>query len=100
LKSFQALSCERLRFLFRDAFGLIVSEGVNRAESDPTSALKGALAAPIVKHRAAIIEPKAFGGLLRALATYQGAPETAASNAVASGSSKIPLDNLDDDYHL
>ena len=27
LKSFQALSYERLRFLFRDAFGLIVSEG-------------------------------------------------------------------------
>ena len=29
------------------------------------------------KHRAAIIEPKAFGGLLRAIAAYQGAPETA-----------------------
>jgi len=27
LKSFQAVSYERLRFLFRDAFGLIVSEG-------------------------------------------------------------------------
>ena len=27
LKSFQALSYERLRFLFRDAFGLLVSEG-------------------------------------------------------------------------
>jgi hypothetical protein len=27
LKSFQALSYERLRFPFRDAFGLIVSEG-------------------------------------------------------------------------
>jgi transposase len=27
LKSFQALSYERLRFLFRDAFGLVISEG-------------------------------------------------------------------------
>ena len=35
-----------------------------RAEGDPTGALKGALAAPAVNHRAAIIEPKAFGGLL------------------------------------
>jgi integrase len=29
-----------------------------------------------VKHRAAIIEPKGFGGLLRAIAQYEGAPET------------------------
>ena len=27
-------------------------------------------------HRAAIIEPKAFGGLLRAIVDYQGGPET------------------------
>jgi transposase len=30
LKGFQALSYERLRFLFRDAFGLIVSDGALR----------------------------------------------------------------------
>ena len=34
---------------------------------------------PVVNHRAAIIEPKAFGGLLRALANYEGAPETRAA---------------------
>jgi integrase len=50
-----------------------------RAQGDPTGALKGALAAPIVNHRAAIIEPKAFGGLLRAIASYVGAPETRAA---------------------
>jgi integrase len=33
----------------------------------------------ILVHRAAIIEPKAFGGLLRAVEGYQGAPETKAA---------------------
>ena len=42
-----------------------------------SGALKGALTTPQVRHRAAIIEPKAFGGLLRAIAGYDGAPETA-----------------------
>jgi integrase len=37
------------------------------------------LTAPTVQHRAAIIEPKAFGGVLRAIETYQGAPETGAA---------------------
>ncbi len=41
--------------------------------------MKGALAAPIVNHRAAITEPKALGGLLRAIASYGGAPETRAA---------------------
>jgi integrase len=41
--------------------------------------LKGLLATPVVKHRAAIIEPKAFGGLLRAISSYAGAPETRAA---------------------
>ena len=34
---------------------------------------------PTVQHRAAITEPKAFGGLLRAIAGYNGAPETRAA---------------------
>ena len=38
-----------------------------RAENDPTSALRGALTTPVVRHRAAIVEPKAFGGLLRSI---------------------------------
>ena len=47
-----------------------------QADADPSAALKGVLAALVVQHRAAIFEPKAFGGLLRALAAYDGAPET------------------------
>jgi integrase len=49
-----------------------------RADSHPTGALKGAIASPIERHRAAIIERKAFGALLRSIAAYQGSPETSA----------------------
>ena len=50
-----------------------------RAGSDPTRDLKGALTAPVVTPRAAITKPKPFGGLLRAIETYDGAPEMRAA---------------------
>lgn len=50
-----------------------------RAENDPTPALKGALAAHKSKPRAAITDPIAFGGLLRAIDDYHGMPETKAA---------------------
>lgn len=49
-----------------------------RAENDPTSALRGALTRPTVKPRAAILDPAAFGGLLRAVWAYDGSPEVVA----------------------
>ncbi len=64
----------RLREIIGGVFRFAVATG--RAEGDPTGALKGALTIPKVRHRSAIIEPKAFGGLLRAIAGYDGAPET------------------------
>jgi integrase len=70
-------TARRLRAVIGEVFRYAVATG--RAERDPTSDLKGALATPIVQNRAAIIEPKAFGGLLRAIATYEGAPETMAA---------------------
>ena len=66
-----------MRGAIGEVFRYAVAAG--RAENDPTGALKGALTAATVQHRAAIIEPKAFGGLLRALAGYDGAPETRAA---------------------
>lgn len=65
----------------RGAIGLVFRFAVatGRADGDPTGALKGALASPIVRHRAAITDPKGFGGLLRAIADYQGAVETRAA---------------------
>lgn len=46
-----------------------------RAQGDPTALLKGALPRPKPGHHAAIIEPSAFGDLLRAIGGYQGSFE-------------------------
>lgn len=67
-------TARRLRATIGQVFRYAVATG--RADSDPTGALKGAIVSPVVRHRAAIIEPKAFGGLLRAISAYEGAPET------------------------
>ena len=47
-----------------------------RASSDPAQMLQGALIAPVVEHRAAIIDPIELGGLLRAIEVYHGQPST------------------------
>jgi integrase len=47
-----------------------------RAEHDPAQPLKGALIAPVVKHYAAITDPKKLGGLLRAIEGFEGSPVT------------------------
>jgi integrase len=70
-------SAKRLRATIGQVFRYAVATG--RADSDPTGALAGALASPIVRHRAAIVEPKGFGALLRSIATYEGSPETLAA---------------------
>jgi hypothetical protein len=54
-----------LRSTIGECFRFAVASG--QAETDPTSALKGALTAPKVRHRAALTAPKAVGGLLRAI---------------------------------
>jgi integrase len=41
-------------------------------EHDPAALLLGAVAAPKPVHRAAILEPRAFGALLRAIDAYEG----------------------------
>lgn len=45
-----------------------------RADRDPAQMLLGALIQPRAKHFAAITDPVAFGGLLRAIEDYQGDP--------------------------
>ncbi len=47
-----------------------------RADSDPAHALRGALAAPVVKHFAAITDAPRLGELLRAIEGYSGEPAT------------------------
>ncbi len=67
-------SAKRLRATIGQVFRYAVATG--RADSDPTGALKGAIPSPPVNHRAAIVDPKGFGALLRAISEYEGAPET------------------------
>ena len=67
-------TARKLRTAISDVFRYAIATA--RAENDPTAALRGALVAPNVKPRAAIVAPKAFGGLLRAIADYDGTPET------------------------
>jgi integrase len=47
-----------------------------RGKLDPAESLKGALVTPKAKHYAAILEPKKFAELLRAIDTYEGYPVT------------------------
>ena len=70
-------TAKRLRATIGQVFRFAIATG--RADTDPTASLRGAIASPVVQHRAAIVEPKAFGGLLRAIGGYEGAPETKAA---------------------
>lgn len=70
-------TAKRLRGAIGRVFRYAIS--TSRAMTDPTFALQGALATPRTKHRAAILEPKRFGGLLRAIDGYDGQPTTQAA---------------------
>ena len=69
----QLETAARLRANIGAVFRYAIASG--KAENDPTFALRGALTAPTTKHRAAIVEPVAFGALLRAIDDYEGTPE-------------------------
>lgn len=70
-------TARRLRSTIGQVFRFAIATA--RAENDPTGGLKGALISPSVTHRAAFTERKAVGGLLRAISTYDGMPETKAA---------------------
>lgn len=70
-------TARRMRSSIGEVFRFAVATG--RATNDPTFALRGALAKPQVKHRAAILEPARFGELLRAIDGFRGQPETVAA---------------------
>lgn len=63
-------TARRLRSTCGMVFRYAIATG--RAERDPSFDLRGALTTPKVRHRAAIIEPKAIGGLMRAIDGYDG----------------------------
>ncbi len=70
-------TARKLKTAIGDVFRYAIATA--RAENDPTTALRGALVTPTVTPRAAIVAPKAFGSLLRAIEDYQGANETRAA---------------------
>ncbi len=51
----------------------------HQIQFDPTAGLKGKLAAPVVKHRAAITDAKELGGLMRAIEGFNGQSVTVAA---------------------
>jgi integrase len=65
-------TAKRLRGVIGAVFRLAVA--TLRAETDPTYALRGAIAAPIVSHRPAITDEKQLGALMVAIDGYQGWP--------------------------
>jgi integrase len=70
-------TARRLRAMIGQVFRYAIATA--RADNDPTFGLKGALTTPIVSHRAALVRRDDFAGLLRAIWSYQGAPETCAA---------------------
>lgn len=69
-------TARRLRSTIGTIFRFAIASG--RAETDPTTALRGVLANPPPKHRAAILEPKALGALMRSIDGFDGQPQTLA----------------------
>jgi integrase len=74
-------TARRLRSTCGMVFRYAIATG--RAERDPSVDLRGALTAPKVIHRAAIVDPVGIGALLRAIEDYDGLPLTKAALKLA-----------------
>jgi len=70
-------SARRLRGVIGSVFRCAIV--TQRAASDPTQALRGALLRPIVQNRAAIIDERKLGHLMRAIDAYDGWPTITAA---------------------
>ena len=70
----QRETARRLRSFASRVFRYAVATA--RASADPAQPLLGALVSPVARHHAAITDPIAFGGLLRAIEAYSGQPIT------------------------
>lgn len=67
----------RLRSMIGQVFRLAIATA--RAENDPTQALRGALTVRKAKNRAALLDPRDVGGLMRAIEGFDGQPTTQAA---------------------
>ncbi len=70
-------TANRMRSVIGEVFRYAIATG--RASYDPTQALKGAIARRRVKHRAAIVDPREVGALMRAIDAFRGQPTTVAA---------------------
>jgi integrase len=70
-------TAHRLRAAIGECFRYAIATA--RATNDPTYALRGALQSLKPKHRAAILDAKELGGLLRAIEAFHGQPTTTAA---------------------
>ena len=70
-------TAHRTQQICEQIFRYAVATG--RAEQNPSSSLKGALAPPKVKHRAAVINPDELSEVLVKLGTFQGSPQVKAA---------------------
>ncbi|HEY4808731.1 MAG TPA: integrase arm-type DNA-binding domain-containing protein [Roseiarcus sp.] len=71
----------RLRGTCGMVFRYAIATG--RAERDPSADLRGALTAPVVSHRASVVDAMAIGALLRAIDGFDGQPTTHAALRLA-----------------
>ena len=76
-KSGRRETARRLRGMIGSVFRYAIV--TLRATADPTTATHGALLAPKVTNRAAIVDEKQLGGLMRAIDDYDGWPTVAAA---------------------
>jgi len=74
-------TARRLRSTCGKVFRYAIATG--RAERDLSADLRGALTAPKVTHRSAIVDPAGIGALLRAIDDYDGLPLTKAALKLA-----------------
>ncbi|HWA70655.1 MAG TPA: integrase arm-type DNA-binding domain-containing protein [Rhizomicrobium sp.] len=81
LQELEARDCFETARRLRGTVGAVFRYAVitDRADNDPTPALRGAIATPKTVSRAAIIEPKKFGQLLKAIFAFDGQPTTVAA---------------------
>jgi integrase len=74
LRPLEARGVHETALRLRSAIGRLARYAIatGRATNDPTSALRGALQTPRVRHRAAITKPEYVGQLLRAIDGFEG----------------------------
>lgn len=81
LQDLEARDCFETARRLRGTIGAVFRYAVitDRADNDPTPALRGAIATPKVVSRAAITSAKKFAELLRAIYSFDGQPTTTAA---------------------